>query len=216
MACSLAPRRAAVTGSSTDEARTNELPYPRRVLRPIALIYAHPYPDRSRAGRILLDGVRDLPNVELRSLYDLYPDFAIDVEAEQEALARADIVVWQSPFYWYGMPALLHLWIEKVLADGWAYGEGGTALRGKTALWVTTTGASQTAYAPGHMHGHRFEAFVPSVSQTARFCGMEWVEPLVVHGAHHISEADLRRAAASYRTGLESLSSDKPAESAHE
>lgn len=84
----------------------------------------------------MLAGVRDMPQLEVRSLYDLYPDFAIDVEAEQEALLRADVVVWQAPFYWYGLPALWHLWVEKVLANGWAYGAGGTALHGKTALWV--------------------------------------------------------------------------------
>src|SRR5215471_9727724 len=94
--------------------------------RSTVVLFAHPYPDRSRAGRLLLDAVRDLPRLSVRSLYALYPDFAIDVEAEQAALAEADVVVWQAPLFWYSVPALLHLWIEKVLAHGWAYG-GGTA-----------------------------------------------------------------------------------------
>jgi glutathione-regulated potassium-efflux system ancillary protein KefF len=180
------------------------------VPRRAVLIYAHPYPDRSRANRALLAGVRDLPNVETRPLYDLYPDFAIDVDAERAALLRADIVVWQAPFYWYGLPALLHLWVEKVLAHGWAYGAGGTAVRGKTALWVATTGAPEAAYRPGQMHGHPFEAFVPAVSQTARFCGMRWSgPPLVLHGAHRVSEAELAEAAVRYRARLEALS-DEP------
>jgi glutathione-regulated potassium-efflux system ancillary protein KefF len=182
------------------------VPYAARVSRSIALIYAHPYPDRSRAGRTLLAAVTGMPGLEVRSLYDLYPDFAIDVEAEREALVRADIVVWQSPFYWYGMPALLHLWIEKVLGHGWAYGSGGTAVRGKSALWATTTGAASTAYAPGQVHGHPFEAFEPAISQTARFCGMQWVgPPVVVHAAHRISDDELREAAGAYRRRLEAL-----------
>ncbi|MDB4982930.1 MAG: Glutathione-regulated potassium-efflux system ancillary protein KefF [Myxococcales bacterium] len=179
--------------------------------RTIDLIYAHPYPDRSRAGRTLLAGVRDLPGVEVRSLYDLYPDFAIDVDAEREALVRADIVVWQSPFYWYGMPSLLHLWIEKVLAHGWAYGAGGTAVQGKTTLWATTTGAPAAAYQPGQMHGHPFEAFVPAISQTARFCGMRWAgPPFVLHGAHRVGEDELQAAAAAYRRRLEALATEEP------
>jgi glutathione-regulated potassium-efflux system ancillary protein KefF len=170
------------------------------------LIYAHPYPDRSRANRVLLDRVRDVTGLEVRSLYDLYPDFAIDVEAEREALVRADVVVWQGPFYWYGLPALLHLWIEKVLGHGWAYGAGGTALRGKTALWVTTTGAPLAAYQPGQMHGHPFEAFEPAVSQTARFCGMHWDgPPFVLHGAHRVTKEELDEAARRYRARLELL-----------
>jgi glutathione-regulated potassium-efflux system ancillary protein KefF len=177
------------------------------VPRPIALIYAHPYPDRSRAGKTLLETVRDLPDVDVRSLYALYPDFAIDVEAEQRALVRAEIVVWQNPLYWYGLPALLHLWIEKVLAHGWAYGEGGDAVRGKTTLWVTTTGAPVSAYRPGEMHGHPFESFVYPVSQTAVFCGMRWEPPIVLHGSHRVSNAELRSAAAHYRRRLETLAS---------
>ena len=174
--------------------------------RSATLIYAHPYPDRSRAGRALLAAVRDLPGLQVRSLYNLYPDFDINVEAEREALAAADLIVWQSPFYWYGLPSLLHLWIEKVLAHGWAYGAGGTRVRGKSVLWVATTGAPAEAYAPGQVHGHRFETFVPAVSQTAIFCGMRFLDPpVVLHGAHRISDAELRAAAAAYRRRLEAL-----------
>lgn len=174
--------------------------------RSTALIHCHPYPNRSRAGRILLEGVRDLPGVQVRSLYSLYPDFDIDVEAEQLALTQADVIVWQCPFYWYGVPALLGLWFERVLAEGWAYGEGGRALRGKTVLWVTTTGSPLPTYQPGEMHGHHFQAFVPAVSQTVRFCGMRWAEPpLVVHGVHRLSEAELREAARAYRQRLLAL-----------
>jgi glutathione-regulated potassium-efflux system ancillary protein KefF len=166
------------------------------------VLYAHPYPDRSRAGRVLVEAASDLPSVAVRSLYDLYPDFAIDVEVEQAALLAARVVVWQCPFYWYGIPSLLHLWIEKVLAHGWAYGKGGTAVTGKRVLWVTTTGSPSETYATGGMHGHPFDAYVPSVEQTARFCGMHWEPPIVVHGAHRISEAELGAKAKEYRDRL--------------
>jgi glutathione-regulated potassium-efflux system ancillary protein KefF len=176
------------------------------VPRSINLIYAHPYPDRSRANRVLLASVKDMPGLEVRSLYDLYPDFSIDVEAEREALLRSDIIVWQTPFYWYGLPALMHLWIEKVLAHGWAYGQGGTAVRGKTALWATTTGAPLAAYEPGQIHGHPFDTYVPAISQTARFCGMRWAgPPVTVHGAHRVSDDDLVEAGERYRARLDAL-----------
>ena|SRR3990167_4365742 len=173
--------------------------------RSVIVVFAHPYPDRSRAGRGLLEAVRDVPGVSVRSLYTLYPDFAIDVEAEQAALLAASAVVWQCPFYWYGAPAMLHLWFEKVLAHGWAYGTGGDAVRHKRALWVTTTGAPVSAYAPGQMHGHPFEVFVPPLEQTARFCGMLWEPPMVVHGAHRISAAELGEHAAAYRARVVAL-----------
>ena len=171
----------------------------------ICLLYAHPYPDRSRANRAALKAVRELPGLEVRSLYDLYPDFAIDVEEEQAALLRADIVVWQHPLYWYSVPALLKHWFDKVLARGWAYGEGGTALRGKRCLWVTTTGGGPEAYTPAGMHAFPFESFLPPVQQTARFCGMDWEEPLVLHGSHHVSAAELDAYTAGYRDRLQAL-----------
>ena len=158
----------------------------------IVLFSAHPYPDRSRANRALLEAVSGLPELELRSLYDLYPDFDIDVPEEQAALTRARAVVWQHPLYWYSVPSLFKHWFDKVLLRGWAYGEGGTALAGKRCLWAPTTGGEPSSYQPGAIHGFPFSAFVPVVEQTARFCGMHWEEPFVVHGSHRITEATLR------------------------
>ena len=80
---------------------------------------------------------------------------------------------------------------------------GGTALHGKDCLWVTTTGAMPDAYSEQGAHGYPFDAFVPAVRQTARFCGMRWLEPVVVHGAHRSSPEALRGHAARYRARLE-------------
>jgi glutathione-regulated potassium-efflux system ancillary protein KefF len=175
----------------------------------ILVLQAHPYPDRSRANRALGRAIEGLSGVQVRSLYDLYPDFAIDVEAEQGALSACSVVVWQHPIYWYTVPALLKLWFEKVLTAGWAYGQGGRALAGKRCLWVTTTGADESGYSATGMHEHPFESFVPVVSQTAKFCGMIWLEPIIVHGAHLVSPGALDAAGARYRARLEALLADE-------
>jgi glutathione-regulated potassium-efflux system ancillary protein KefF len=168
----------------------------------IALIYAHPHPHRSRANRVLLDAARAVPGVTVRSLYHTYPDFEIDVAAERKLLTESQLIIWQHPIMWYTAPALLKLWFDTVLGHGWAFGEGGTALAGKSCLWVTTTGALANGYAPEGMHQHAFSAFVPVIEMTARFCGMHWLEPLVVHGAHQIDDAALAAFAAHYRERL--------------
>ena len=59
----------------------------------ILIIYAHPYPQHSHANKRMLEQARTLEGVEVRSLYELYPDFNIDIAAEQEALSRADLIV---------------------------------------------------------------------------------------------------------------------------
>ena len=171
--------------------------------RVILLLYAHPHPRLSQAGRALLDAVRDLPQLTVHTLYEAYPDFSIDVPAERQRVAAARLLIWQHPLYWYGPPALMKLWFEAVLVRGWAYGPGGDALRGKDCLWVTTTGALADAYSEGGVHGHPFATFATPVQQTALFCAMNWLDPLVVHGGHRIGQAALEDLAREYRTRLQ-------------
>ena len=176
----------------------------------VALIYAHPYAERSLANRELLTAIDDLPFVDRRHLYDLYPDFDIDIEAEQEHLAAVDLIVLQHPIYWYSTPALLKLWIDEVLALGWAYGQDTKALAGKQMQWVVTTGADFRAYAPDGPHGHPFDVFVAPMRQTARFCGMEWLDPIVVHDAHS-DQAQVAAAGQRYRQRLVDFDTAHPA-----
>lgn len=146
-----------------------------------------------------------MKELELRSLYDLYPGFDIDVPAEQAALTRAKVVIWQHPTYWYAPPGLLKHWFDKVLLRGWAYGDGGDALKGKRCLWVTTTGGEPESYGPDGMHRLPFPHYVPPVEQTARFCQMRWEAPLILHGSHRVDDEELREAAREYRSRLEQL-----------
>lgn len=174
----------------------------------ILVILAHPYLDRSHANRALGRAFEGLESVAVRSLYDLYPDFAIDAEAERAALAAASVVVWQHPIYWYTVPALLKLWFEKVLTHGWAWGRGGDALRGKRCLWVVTTGGDDGDYRSAGIHGHDFEDFAPVVRQTAEFCGMTWLEPVVIHEARRLGAAELEALAERYRARLLALAGE--------
>jgi len=168
----------------------------------ILVLHAHPYPGRSRACAALLAAIRDLRGVEVRSLYELYPDFDIDIAAEQAAVGRAELVIWLHPLYWYTVPAMLKHWFDMVLVSGWAHGEGGMALEGKQCLWVVTTG-DVTKYALEAPHAHAFEAFVPVVEQTARYCGMRWLEPYVLHNSHELDDEHIARAGRKLRGRLE-------------
>src|SRR5512135_3792667 len=159
----------------------------------ICVIFAHPYPSRSRANRTLAEALRPTPRLDLRSLYEMYPDFDIDVAAEQAALMRARLILWMHPVYWYSVPGLLKHWFDQVLAPGWAYGEGGTALHGKHCLWVATAGGDEQAYSAQGVHGQPFMNYATPLQQTARFCGMHWEAPFIVHGAELLDEGDLNR-----------------------
>jgi len=171
----------------------------------IVVLLAHPYPTRSRANSALVAAIHDIPGLEVRDLYRRYPDFDIDVLAEQAAMEAASTVVWMHPLYWYTTPALLKHWFDKVLVKGWAYGPGTAALRGKRCLWVPTTGGDEHAYSQSGRHHHPFSAFTPVVEETARYCGMQWLEPYVVHGAHLVDDGTLEARARGLRARLEAL-----------
>jgi glutathione-regulated potassium-efflux system ancillary protein KefF len=155
------------------------------------VIHAHPRASASLVTEAMRQTLASQPDTDIRPLYDLYPDFDIDVVAERAALQAADLVIWLTPVHWYSVPALMKHWIDQVLAYGWAYGPGGNALRGKTAWWVTSAGAMPADYSAEGVHGRAFAEFVAPLEQTARFCGMHWLEPYVVHGGHANSKVQI-------------------------
>jgi glutathione-regulated potassium-efflux system ancillary protein KefF len=166
----------------------------------ILVIAAHPQMEHSRVNRRLMQRVAHLagalsdgttPSVLVRDLYALYPDYLIDVRNEQALLERAKLVVWQHPIHWYSMPALMKLWVDDVLTFGWAYGPGGTALRGKDLWLVTTTGGPEESYRPDSYNRYFFDAFLPPYEQTAALCGMRFLPPLVLHGAHRVADDEV-------------------------
>jgi glutathione-regulated potassium-efflux system ancillary protein KefF len=172
----------------------------------IVVLCAHPSLQHSRVNRALMRAAKSgaLPQVQVRDLYALYPDYLIDTPAEQAVLADARLVVWQHPLHWYGMPPLLKLWLDDVLAFGWAYGPGGHALQGKDLWLVASTGGSEPAYHPNGHNRYFFDAFMPPYEQTAALCGMRFLPPLVLHGAHRVSDAALNAHVQTYLQRLQS------------
>jgi glutathione-regulated potassium-efflux system ancillary protein KefF len=170
----------------------------------IVVLVAHPEMEQSRVNRALLAAARSLPDARaaVRDLYALYPDYLIDVAAEQALLAEARLVVWQHPIHWYSMPPLMKLWLDEVLAFGWAYGPGGTALAGKDLWLVASTGGPESSYRPDSYNRYFFDAFLPPYDQTAVLCGMRMLPPMLLHGAHRVTDAELDAHAAVYADRL--------------
>ncbi|KQV98051.1 NAD(P)H-dependent oxidoreductase [Rhizobacter sp. Root1221] len=157
----------------------------------ILVLTAHPHLEHSRVNRALMAAATAVDRTEVRDLYALYPDYLIDVAAEQRALAQARLVVWQHPIQWYHMPPLMKLWVDEVLGFGWAYGHGGHALQGKDLWLVASTGGPESSYRPADYNRYHFDAFLPPYEQTAVLCGMRFLPPLVLHGAHRVTTAEL-------------------------
>lgn len=171
----------------------------------VLVLVAHPALEQSRINRRLLQAIPASARIAVHDLYARYPDYLIDVAAEQAALSAARLVVWQHPIHWYGMPPLMRLWQDEVLGFGWAYGPDGTALKGKDLWLVASTGSPQEAYHPEGHNRYFFDAFLPPYEQTATLCGMRFLPPLLLHGAHRIGDAALEAHATAYAQRLHSF-----------
>ena len=170
----------------------------------IYVIAAHPAWRESHVNRPMMQAAAALPRVAVQDLYSSYPDYAINVAAEQAALARARLVVLLHPIQWYSMPALQKLWLDDVLIYGWAYGDGGSALQGKDLWLVASTGGDEASYHPQGYNRYFFEAFLPPYEQTAALCGMRFLPPLILHGAPSAREEAVAWHVDTFRQRLQS------------
>ena len=158
--------------------------------RRVLLLFAHPALERSRVNRRLFDAARRVQGVTTHDLYEVYPSFAIDVRREQALLREHDVIVLQHPFYWYSAPALVKEWLDVVLEHGWAYGQGGDALRGKMMMNAITTGGAEASYHPEGRNRFTIRHLLAPFDQSAHLCGMRYLAPFVVHGALALSKHD--------------------------
>jgi glutathione-regulated potassium-efflux system ancillary protein KefF len=170
----------------------------------IYVLAAHPDWRESRVNRRLLEAARGASGVEVCDLYARYPDYDIDVAAEQRRAGAARLIVLLHPVQWYSMPPLLKLWLDDVLTYGWAYGHAGTALQGKDLWLAATTGGPESSYHPGSYNRYFFDAFLPPYEQTAALCGMRFLPPLLLHGAHRAAEAEVEAHVDVFRARLQS------------
>jgi glutathione-regulated potassium-efflux system ancillary protein KefG len=155
----------------------------------VLVLYAHPAPHKSRINRRLATAARGVEGVTVHDLYEVYPDFLIDVQEEQRLLMEHDVIVLQHPFYWYSAPAIIKEWLDLVLTYGWAYGDGGTALAGKIMLNALSAGGPEEVYREGGRNRFTIRQLLLPFDQTAYLCGMQYLAPHVIHGANQYADA---------------------------
>ncbi len=179
-------------------------------MRRVLVLFAHPVLERSRVNVRLVEAIRDIEGITVRDLYEDYPTHAIDVAREQADLLAHDVIVFQHPFYWYSSPAILKEWQDLVLEHGWAYGVGGTQLRGKITMNVITTGGPAAAYQRSGYNRFTVRELLAPWDQTAYLCGMRFLAPFAVHAALTVTgEDDVAPARAGYRRLIEALRDER-------
>ena len=110
---------------------------------------------------------------------------APEIAAEQAKLARADFVIFQFPIWWFGMPAIMKGWADRVFARGFAYMPGRKydtgMFKGKLAMVSATTGTSEDTYAPDGIDGSILTVLWPIHSGLLRYTGFDVLPPYVAY-----------------------------------
>lgn len=142
-----------------------------------------------------------------------------DVEEEQRKLGEADALILHFPLWWFGMPAILKGWIERVWAFGLAYGfrgagnahrygEGGFA--GKRALLAVSVGGPAVDYSPRGINGPLDQLLFPVTHGTLFYPGMQVLPTYAVYGAARLDDAGVAAARAGWAERVRRLFEDEP------
>ncbi len=154
----------------------------------VLLISGHPDLKSSHSNATIISEFLKLyKDASVRRLDEMYPDYRIDVKSEQMALVKADIIIWQFPYYWYYMPALLKKWLDDVFTHGFAHGSKGKSLEGKKLIISFTTGASEEEYQHGEAMNFKVEEFLNPFVQTANLCGLQLLKPVYSNGMMYVN-----------------------------
>lgn len=171
------------------------------------ILLAHPDYARSRANRALAEAAGPLPGVEVAHLDALYPDGAIDTDAEVARLIAAERVVLQFPIQWYATPPSLKAWQDAVLSRMFYVHPDteGARIAGRPLMVAATAGNTPTAYAPDGVNLFPLPELLKPLRATANRCGLAWREPFLVYEARSATDAALAAAGGRYAEKLRTL-----------
>jgi len=108
-----------------------------------------------------------------------------DVARECDDLMWAELLVLQFPLWWFGMPAILKGWMDRVFVYGKLYSGSrrfhSGVCRGKRAVLSVTAGASWEACAHDGQEGDTRLILWP-INYSLHYLGFTVLEPLIITG----------------------------------
>lgn len=160
----------------------------------VLIISGHPNLENSVAtATIMGEFEQGLPKAEIRKLDGLHQNYAFDIKAEQQAVLNADVMVWQFPFYWYAMPALMKKWLDDVFHHGFAHGST-AKIAGKKLLVSITTGAPEEVYRKDGFFKHEMADYFAQFETTATLCGLDFQGVEYLNGVSYVGRDEAKTA----------------------
>ena len=142
--------------------------------------------------------------------------FAPEIEEEIRRLEWCDLMIWQFPLWWFGLPAVLKGWVDRVFAMGRAYGGGRVyekgVFAGKRAMLSLTTGGPEASFRSDGFNGDILGVLRPVHRGILRFTGFDVLAPLIVYGPVRLSDEQRAAALAAYAQRLRGIATEPPIE----
>ncbi|MFG1997957.1 NAD(P)H oxidoreductase [Spirillospora sp. NPDC048911] len=117
--------------------------------------------------------------------------YSAEVREHMRRIDAADLIVVVFPVWWYGLPAILKGWIDRVWNYGFAYGRSKARLGEKRMLWLGLAGESQESYAEHGLNDMLSRQLQIGISN---YCGIEDVSVRFIYGTVENGSAALAAA----------------------
>jgi NAD(P)H dehydrogenase (quinone) len=142
-----------------------------------------------------------------------------DIAAEQQKVFAAGAVIFQFPLWWFGMPAIMKGWIDRVWAYGLAYGYrnagntyryGDGAFKGKRAMLAVMVGGPAIDYSLRGINGPLDDLLFPITHGSLFFPGFDVLPTFALYGAARVTDDVVAAAKEAWRLRVKGLFVDAP------
>ncbi|WP_019868214.1 NAD(P)H-dependent oxidoreductase [Methylovulum miyakonense] len=132
-----------------------------------------------------------------------------ELQAEMDKLVACDLLIFQFPMWWLGLPAILKGWVDRVFAVGRVYGGGRYfnqgMMHGKRAMCSITIGGAYEVYSSRGVYADIAEILFPLHRGIFGFTGFEVLESFVVYGLNGLGNDERIQYLENYRLRLLNL-----------
>jgi len=147
---------------------------------------------------------------------------AADIAAEQDKLLWADALILQFPLWWFGLPAILKGWVDRVYACGFAYGVGEYSdthwgdrygegrLAGKRAMLMVSMGGWASHYSARGINGALDDILFPIQHGILFYPGFDVMPPFAIYRTSKVDDAGFATACRDLERRLDGLWTDAP------
>ncbi len=140
--------------------------------------------------------------------------FAPEVEQEIQKVEWCDVMIWQFPLWWFGLPGVLQGWVDRVFAMGRTYGGGriyeNGFFKGKRAMLSLTTGGPKESYIKGGYNGDIYGVLRPIHRGMLKFVCFDVLEPNIVYGPVRMQNDERLKFLETYAQRLRQIHTESP------